>query len=110
KHAAQVGAERLEQDEREVHHPAHTILEVERPAGDRVHPEEDQQGDEVILVRRAHRAAISIGTKLLRHSPAGRTSRMTARMTNATTCFSEGVQIAASSLAIPITSAPTMAP
>src|ERR1700730_1681800 len=109
-HAADVGADGLEHDEREVHHPAHPVLEVQRPAGDRVHAEEHQQGQKVVLVRRTHRAATSIGTKPFRHSPAGRTSRMTARMTNATTSLRAGVHIADSSLAMPITTAPTIAP
>ena len=44
-HRCDVGADRLEEDEREVHHAADAELQVQRPAGDGVDAEVDEQRD-----------------------------------------------------------------
>ena len=54
-HGSDVGPDRLEQDEREVHDAAEPELEVQGPACDGVDAEIDEQRDQVGLQRDAHR-------------------------------------------------------
>ena len=109
-HRRRVGAGGLEDDEGEVDQPGHAELQVEPPDRDHVNAEVDQHRRHVELPGDAH-AATSLRVAISDRMPCGRARSTITRITKATTALYSGLKMAAAtSVVIPMTRAPSMAP
>src|SRR2546427_4241588 len=109
-HRRGVGAGGLEDDVGEVDQPGHAELQVQPPARDHVDAEVDQHRRDVELPGDAH-AATSLRVATSDKMPCGRARSTITRITKATTFLYSGLKMAAAtSVVIPMTRAPSMAP